>query len=666
MSPTILLISLLFEPAHGATRYPDQQLVPGHATPNEEFACSLAPAGDVNADGYDDLLVGSYENGADYQSFVFLYLGSGTGLDPAHVQELGPETGLELESRWIMVSGTGDLDADGYADIAVSDDYGAIHVWYGAADGLDPGRLTTLDPEPADEVPYWSLAGAGDVNGDGYSELLVGSPETWIDGTETNAGDAFLFWGGPDGVDEARMTHWTASDVTADLLFGTTVAGGGDLDADGYADLLVSATGDNDDTGALYVYLGGPGWAAGENEHKIEAPVGDGELCFGETLAAAGDVNGDGHDDVVVGDLYWGGKAGLPIWTFFGADDGLGADPTRLDFPLHEADQAFIATAGDVNNDGLDDILGAGLSSRGHSEDDATVVLYLGSTSDISDGDLQLSLLGHSLERPSGTGFGTVLTGAGDLNGDGWYDVVVGAPSPHDEIASAWIFYGCEDADGDGACADDDCDDIDPKKGSSHVYRDADGDGYGDISDCRDACPTDSLPGFVAGPENGIPFDCDDSSAAVNPGRDELCSDGVDNDCDGSTNEDDAIDATVWYLDYDGDGFGDADRSVLQCEQHTGYVASGDDCDDDDPGQNPGATEISNGEDDDCDGEVDEQVGTGDSDTGHEHAESACGCMSGSRTNGIVGLLGLLLAFRRSSPAQARLGGRTPGPRRRL
>ena len=149
--------------------------------------------------------------------------------------------------------------------------------------------------------------------------------------------------------------------------------------------------------------------------------------------------------------------------------------------------------------------------------------------------------------------------------------------------------------------ADNDCDgtvDEDDASDATTWYADADGDGYGDAASASMACTQPS--GSVADST-----DCDDGSAAINPSATELC-DGVDNDCDGSVDEADASDATTWYADSDGDGFGDASSSTVSCYAPAGFVASSGDCDDDDAGISPAATELCDSVDNDCDGTVDE------------------------------------------------------------
>jgi hypothetical protein len=148
---------------------------------------------------------------------------------------------------------------------------------------------------------------------------------------------------------------------------------------------------------------------------------------------------------------------------------------------------------------------------------------------------------------------------------------------------------------------DDDCDssvDEPDAVDADSWYADGDGDGYGDASAATTAC---SQPTGYLGDDS----DCDDTDAAVNPAATEVC-DSVDNDCDGRTDEGDAADARTWYVDVDGDGYGDPGATVTSCSATSGAVADAGDCDDSDPLTYPGADEYCDGHDDDCDGAVDE------------------------------------------------------------
>ena len=152
------------------------------------------------------------------------------------------------------------------------------------------------------------------------------------------------------------------------------------------------------------------------------------------------------------------------------------------------------------------------------------------------------------------------------------------------------------DLDGDGVPRPLDCDDDDPSAQTASVwYLDADGDGVGASEQRIEHCEPPA--GYVA-----ADGDCDDTDASVHPGAPELC-DGLDNDCDGALDED-LVDQT-WYADGDGDGYGDPEGAVSACGPQDGLVAEAGDCDDAAPDIHPGALEICNDRDDDCDGAVD-------------------------------------------------------------
>ncbi len=178
------------------------------------------------------------------------------------------------------------------------------------------------------------------------------------------------------------------------------------------------------------------------------------------------------------------------------------------------------------------------------------------------------------------------------------------------EAPEGWVDNAedCDDTDdssfpgGTEVCdgADNDCNgEVDDGSATAPTwYLDADEDGYGDASVTIADCEAPS--GYV---EDAT--DCDDDDEDINPGVQELC-DEVDNDCDGDTDEDDALDVTTWYADTDGDGFGDANSTDEACEQPSNYVNDDQDCDDGDEDINPDATEVCDSADNDCDGDTDE------------------------------------------------------------
>jgi hypothetical protein len=189
-----------------------------------------------------------------------------------------------------------------------------------------------------------------------------------------------------------------------------------------------------------------------------------------------------------------------------------------------------------------------------------------------------------------------------DGDGDGFGDPSISELGCEPGVGFVATGDDCDDADpavfpgAEEVCngIDDNCDgEIDPP--DQPWYADADGDGFGDAAVSVDAC--EAPEGHV-----GDDTDCDDADADVHPDADEVCN-GVDDDCDAIVDEDVLV---VYYIDADGDGYGDEGTTVSACAQPEGYADNVDDCDDADPAVNPGATEVCGGGDEDCDGLVDD------------------------------------------------------------
>jgi len=235
-----------------------------------------------------------------------------------------------------------------------------------------------------------------------------------------------------------------------------------------------------------------------------------------------------------------------------------------------------------------------------------------------------------------------------DVDNDGYGDPSTGTSSCTQPTGYVEDDTDCNDLDNasypgaDELCdgVDNDCDgdvDEDDAVDGDTWYADADGDSYGDADSTTTACSQPS--GFVADDA-----DCDDGDASVNPAADEYC-DGVDNDCDGDVDEDDAVDASTFYIDADGDGYGDIGTSTTACSQPSGYAVSPADCDDSDATAYPGADEYCDGVDDDCDGTIDEDdavdVGTwytdADADGYGDSTSSTVSCTQPSGTSDVDG-----------------------------
>jgi len=177
---------------------------------------------------------------------------------------------------------------------------------------------------------------------------------------------------------------------------------------------------------------------------------------------------------------------------------------------------------------------------------------------------------------------------------------------------------------------DNDCDGVVDDGVTTTYYADADKDGYGDPGKSSEECEQPS--GYVT--DN---TDCDDTTNKAFPGNEEIC-DKIDNNCDGTVDE--GV-TTTYYADIDGDGYGNEDMPVEDCSLPMGYSANSDDCDDTDPTVNPAADEYCNGVDDNCDGRIDEGTSAWDDDgdcycelgTCGGSSNAACGALNSGDCN---------------------------------
>ena len=272
------------------------------------FGCSVSTAGDVNGDGYADVIVGAYQydNGQMDEGRAYVYHGSANGLSPTAAWTA--ESDQAQAFFGLSVATAGDVNGDGYADVIVGargydngeTDEGRAYVYHGSAGGLSTTANWTAESDEAYVCFGCSVSTAGDVNGDGYADVIVGAP--YYDNGQTNEGRAYVYHGSASGL--SPTAAWTAASDQGSARFGTSVSTAGDVNGDGYADVIVGAPGyDNgeEDEGRAYVYQGSAG---GLSATPAWSPESDqGSAYFGCSVSTAGDVNGDGYAEVIVGAL---------------------------------------------------------------------------------------------------------------------------------------------------------------------------------------------------------------------------------------------------------------------------------------------------------------------------------------------------------------------------
>ena len=531
------------------------------------YGWGIAGVGDLNADGYDDVVIGAFE-----QDRAYLFLGTSHGVDET--------TELVLTSAWdtsawlsfgLEVSGAGDLDGDGYDDLAVgsltggtSTSYGAVNLYYGSPIGTNVDEQSRIYANDVGDTPVteygYFIASAGDIDADGYDDLVVGA-DLYQDGPSplNTYGAAYVYFGSASGVSTETEVRLARSVQEAYDAFGGAVAGGKDLDGDGLPDVVVSCVDYNGLSqdwenehkycSTIYVYPGGSRAIDEVEPVALQATdISNQEDLewYGKSVALPGDIDGDGYGDLLSSALdrayaYYGGIDGPDLASEQRIDDQSGVQVALMG--------AAVAGLDDLDGDGFNDI--AVQCAWDYSQ--ASVCLFMGSPDGV---DLATQRVVTSPGAPDYDGFGFVLANAGDTNGDGHTDLLAGA-------------YGADGAQGAAYIVSPACD----------WYLDADGDGYGDPAFHVQSCYEQS--GYV--PND---LDCDDTDPASY--------------------------GDTWYLDADGDGYGTAAGEVLACAQPAGSSKSWLDCDDTDATTHPEATEIAgDGIDQDCNGK-DAAPGPGD------------------------------------------------------
>ena len=408
------------------------------------FGISVATAGDVNGDGFSDVIVGAYlyDNGENNEGRAFVYHGSATGLavTPAWTAESN-----QSEAQFgTSVSTAGDVNGDGFSDVIVGaprydngqNDEGRVYVYYGSPGGLSVDAAWIMETDQSTAYLGQCVSTAGDVNGDGFSDVIVAAMLGDIG--QSNEGFANVYHGSAVGL--APVPSWTGESNEPFTQFGTSASSAGDVNGDGYSDVIVGAPfyGNGEaGEGRVFGYLGSagglltvPNWIAESNQAFAE---------FGASVSTAGDVNDDGYSDVIIGAYrYDNGESDEGrVFAYHGSASGLAATPAWT----AESDQMggflgiAVGSAGDVDADGYSDVIaGAGRYAPG-----GRVFGYRGSETgiaDIADWTVESNLINARL--------GYAVSTAGDVNGDGFSDVIVGAYQSGSETneGQAFVYHG--------------------------------------------------------------------------------------------------------------------------------------------------------------------------------------------------------------------------------
>ena len=462
---------------------------------------AVSGAGDVNGDGFDDVIIGAHnaESVSDTNdnrgaSYVVFGKTDGNGVQLSTIGDAGNNDGFVLNGvaagdiSGFSVNEAGDVNGDGLDDIIigaheVNGSSGASYVVFGKTSGAvvelstidnaDDSNGFVINGVTADDQSGFPVGGGGDINGDGLDDLIIGAG-----GVNGDSGASYVVFGKTSGAIVELSTIDDADNNAGFVLNGVargdnssrSVSVVGDVNGDGLDDILIGANrvdGVNGfDSGASYVVFGKSNGSAVElsmiddnnnNAGFVINGVSVDDLS-GNSVSGAGDVNGDGLDDVIVGAQGVNDSRGAS-YVVFGKFDGNAVELSDIDdagFVINGVDRGdqsgySVSGAGDINGDGLDDILiGAYGASTNSNNGSGVSYLVFGKTngngvelSDVeNDADGGFAINGVNAFDNSGVS----VSGAGDVNGDGFDDLLVGAsradPNSADSGASYVIFGG--------------------------------------------------------------------------------------------------------------------------------------------------------------------------------------------------------------------------------